>query len=233
MGWPSAAADRSASQIQTLDRVIQSGYRRFLAAYDWSFLRPSTTLAVSSGDYDYDLPDNIANVEGHFTFATSDNQYGPIPIVGEGQIRALREAQSSTTGVPQLAAIRPKTATTTASEGQRFEVIFWPTPNGTYTLGYRYNELVAKISTSLPYPLGGLYHGETILASCQQKAEEEIDDIVNGQYQKKYDELIQHSIRLEQKMYGPEFFGYNGDRESEPPQRRAVRGLTFNGTLYS
>lgn len=240
LGWSSDSTDWSSDESTRLDEIVQSGYRRFLTPpaiqgvpkHSWSFLRPATTLSTSSGDYDYTLPDDFAGIEGNFRYASTDNQRGPILIVGEGQIRALREA-NTTTGRPQYAAIRPVSTSTTLTTGQRFEVIFWPTPDATYTLGYRYAAAVNKLSTLLPYPLGGMRHSETILASCLAVAEKEENDEGEGPMFRDFVTALVGSIEADRQGFEQEFYGYNGDRSDV---RLAGRGLpsavTYNGVSY-
>ncbi len=239
VGYDPLAANRTADQVTQIDQVIQSGYRQFLfphqipgmTAHEWSFLRPFTTLVTVADDYNYTLPDAIGNIEGNMTFATTDNQTGPVVFVGEGEIRRRREANTST-GRPQMFALKPLNVTTGASAGQRFEVILWPTPDGIYTLTYRYTALIDKLTTSLPYPLGGMIHGETILASCQARAEKEIDDVDGGPYFTEFMKRLQSSINSDRLLYGRELYGYNGNRDTRRGGRPNPSGVTYEGVQY-
>lgn len=241
LGWSPDSADWSSDETSRLDEIVQSGYRQFLnppvlpnvPKHRWSFLRPVTTLAMSANIYAYTLPDDFGGIEGTFRFAATDNRLGPIQIVGEGQIRALREG-NTTTGAPQYAAIRPVNTTTTQTTGQRFEAIFWPTPDAAaYTLGYRYTALVNKLSTSLPYPLGGMRHGETILASCLAVAELEENDEGEGPMHRRFVSLLIGSIEMDRQGFEQEFYGYNADRsDGRRMNGRIDGGVTYNGVSY-
>ena len=238
LGYGPTSANWTAAQTTQIDELVQSGYRLFLTppafdgipAHEWTFMRPTTTLAITSGDYDYTLPDSFGGIESILTFAATDNQLGPIKIVGEEQIRFWREGQNSSTGIPQFCAIRPVSVTTTLTVGQRQEMIFYPTPNGSYTLTYRYFALANKLTSLLPYPLGGQRHSETILAACLARAEEEGDD-TRGVYWQRFLEHLVGSIKTDQRNFEREFYGYNADRSDRGRYRMAglPSTITING----
>lgn len=139
-------------------RYIESGYRRFLTpppltpqdlakglTHRWSFLSPTTTLALVADDYDYDLPDNFGSLVGEFHFASGvlDQR---IEHCNEGKIMALRAANDLSSDA-LYCAIRPKAFAPTT--GQRWEVIFYPTPASVKTLHYRYNVQMDKWGTHI------------------------------------------------------------------------------------
>lgn len=217
LGYGPTSANWSAAQTTQIDEIVQEGYRWFLEPgedaglppHEWTFLRPATTLATVASDYDYDLPDDFGWLACQsFTFATTANVSGGIQIVGEGIIRALREGTGTNTGVPTHVAARPKAATAGAT-GQRWEAVFYPTPDAIYTLGYRYHVLASKLTTALPYPLGGERHGSTILAACLAVAEKEANDEQGLQFAS-FLSRMKASIRADQRSE-PETYGYCGD----------------------
>ena len=163
-----------------------------------------------SAQRDYDLPDNFGAIQGPLTF-TTNTYYDEVPIVGEGQIRALRQG-SNITGFPKYAAIRPIVGDGTT--GQRFEILFHPAPDGTYTLKYAYTPLLDVLSSDYPYPMGGETHGETILESCLAVAERRLDDEMELHYQQ-FMERLRASVDLDRKANTPEWLGYNGDSSSD------------------
>jgi hypothetical protein len=92
-----------------------------------------------------------------------------IAIAPEVQLRQLH-ATTPVGGTPRYVAVRPK-----ASEGsgvQRWEALFYPTPDEDLTLEYRYSVIPAPLSESHPYPLGGRQYAELLLQSCLAVAEE-------------------------------------------------------------
>lgn len=74
-------------------------------------------------------------------------------------------------GNPKRFAVRPKSGAVTATEGQRFELMVFPTPDTAQTVNYRYNIQPDDVTAALPYPLGGAQHGETFLLSCLAQCE--------------------------------------------------------------
>jgi hypothetical protein len=131
-------------------RLIESGYRQYLfppvlpnekVAHKWSFMAPTTTLALTAADYDYDLPSTFGGLVGSFSYA-ADITSLQIQLVPEPMIRELRAA-SSQSGDPYMVAIRPKTYA--RETGTRYEAIFYPTPSTARTLTYRFAVLLEKL----------------------------------------------------------------------------------------
>ena len=231
LGYGRNSTNWGATRTAQMADIIKSGLRQFYyppMPHAWSFLKPVTTLITAADDYDYDLPDDYGGINGSFTYSVS-TLYPAISVVGEGQIRDARQGYTPS-GRPKVAAIRPKTSDGT--EGQRFEVIFWPTPNGIWTLGYCYNVLPDKIQTLNPYHYGGMAHAETVLASCLSIAEERMND-EHGIHYEKFQERLAASIEYDLKSNMPDYFGYNGDGsfDADKPERQGIR-VSFNGVFY-
>lgn len=231
LGYGRTYGSMSAAQAANVDAVVKSGQRRFYFAHEWSFLKPTATLALTSSDYDYDLPDSFGDIEGDMTFATTDYKRGPVKRVGEGQIRALREASTSS-GPPQYFALRVKD-TTLATESSRYEVIFWPTPDTTYTMSYRGAVNIDALATTTHYPLGGAQHAETARAAVMAAAEESLND---GQqnWQQKFAALLAQSMRIDARK-DREYFGYMADRSDMQIMNRKENFdsvAQYNGVSY-
>jgi len=171
-----------------------------------------------SAQYIYDLPDDFGGINGGFTY-NSQNLYDYIKVVDEKQIRDLRQG-TSIVGHPRYAAIR--TRTLDATSGQRFEVLFYPNPNSSYTLTYAYIPLVDNIASGTPYPLGGMAHSETILASCLAVAEERLDDTL-GEKRKYFMERLRASIEADERANTAETLGYNADNSHDGDSHKLYR----------
>lgn len=215
---------RATTVIAQVDRYVQSGYRQFLyppglpdpttgqqqARHTWSFLKPTDTLTMTASATEQDLPDDFGGMDGDFTFTASDVLGDSIKVVGEQVIREKRQGVSnSDSGIPYLAAIRPKRSDGT--HGQRFEVLFFPKPDSAYVVNYRYNALQAQLTTQRPWPLGGMVHSETLIESCLAKAEARGNDMAGGPH---YQEFLKHlaaSVAHDRSIRQPEHFGYCGD----------------------
>lgn len=116
-----------------------------------------------------------------------------ISIVDEASLRQL-EQTAPLSGLPKYAAVRPK-----RSEGdgvQRWEVLFYPTPNDNRTLHYRYSVAPPPISADRKWPYGGKQHAETILQSCLAVAEER-ETKAQGPATARFMERLAASIQLD------------------------------------
>lgn len=218
LGYNSASL--TAAQQTQVDSIISSGLRQFYyppSGHEWSFLKP--TVSFTADDADYDLPSGFARIVGGFTFPGGEN-YAPVKIVSEAEIRRLRQTSEST-GRPQYAAIRPKAASGTAI--QRFEALFWPGPDQDYTFSYSYVAIPTAISVSEPYPYGGMPHSETILESILSVAETRAND-TSGLHMQRFLQLLSSSQALDQRT-GPDSYGYMTETSlSDYEPARATRG---------
>ena len=181
----------------------------------------SDTVIVVSGDasgetsgdtfsltaqFVYDLPDDYGGINGGFTF-TSDTLYDTVRVVSEKQIRELMQGRT-VNGYPQYCAIRPKS--TSGTTGQRFEVMFYPRPDSSYTLEYSYIPLLYELTDTYTYPWGGEPHTETIMESCLAVAELRRDDTIGVHYEA-FMERLKASVDYDRVANAPEFLGYNAD----------------------
>lgn len=228
----------TADQASLVDALIRDGYSQFLfppvlegetQVHVWSFLHPWSTVTTASGTEDYDLPDDFGGVVGDMSL-DDGSLHAPIVRRSQGQIEALR-TQAPEEGRPKAFAIRPKVST--GATGQRFEVMFWPEPDGIHVIDYRYARLIGKLTTLLPYPLGGASHGRTVLASCLAMAELRVKEIHQGAQWGSFMELLKSSIRMDRQLMTPDKLGPNKD-DSDAPTDRRIRSqyVTYEGTIY-
>ncbi len=241
LGYGRTAANWSADQITEIDFIVQTGLQQFYfpppqregdMAHDWSFLKPTAALAILSNVEDYDAPDDFGFMEDDMTFAGTDYVRFPVQLVGEAEIRALRQLITTVTGRPQKVAYRPKTGMTGAS-GQRAQFLVWPTPDAAYTGTYRYGVLAGALTAALPYPYGGMTHGRCIMQSCKAAAELHLDD-EQGPHFKQFQMMLAAAISQDLKRT-PEFLGQNVDRSDgrhERSQRLRTNRVSYNGVFY-
>src|SRR3990167_9429614 len=130
-------------ETDNLTSIIKSGLRKFYypqlvdpaLTHAWSFLKPKLELAVQASQYVFTLPDDFGGMVGSLSFSSGDNAVGEVVKTSPEAIDSLRSTTDNTTGYPQFYAIRPRRVMGT--EGQKGEVMTWPTPDGSYTLsGY-------------------------------------------------------------------------------------------------
>lgn len=216
LGYGLTAGNWSAAQLAEINEIVKSGVRRVyyppavtpeIAGYEWSFLQPSTTLAISDDDYDYDLPDDFGRLIGQFHYASEEYQKS-IPEVPLGTLLELR-ANSFVSGAPEFCATRYKSSD--GSGGQRQEVLFFPTPNESWTLHYRYEAFQGELTDSYPYPLGGMYLSELYIESCLAVAEQRPND-APGHHTAMFEKLLVDAIARDRK-HGPQYFGQMGDAD--------------------
>lgn len=223
-----SSADCNAAQRAVIDTAVQNGYRQFLypptvegipPGYEWTFMRPVTTITTTEDDADQDMPGDFGRLIGDgFTWASDAQQPVILADVGEGRIRKLRAAMAET-GKPRVAGLRRKAGT--GGTGQRWEVLWHPIPDDEYVYEYRYEALTDALSSELPFPLGGMKHAATLRASCLAAADELVND---GAEQKMNDFIlvlassISRDKKEQKKFYGA--VGCHGEYD----QGGALRG---------
>lgn len=210
LGYGSSESEWTAEERSTIEDIVQSGYRQFLylpsmegmpIVHEWSFLKPTVTLTTTADQADDDLPDNFGRIIGSLTFPTNEG-WGPVLAdVGEARIRMQRQG-SNQTGRPLQAAVRIVSA---GAEGQRRQIMWWPTPDAVYSLTCRYEAQFDKLTEASPYPLGGAKHAETIRESCLAAAELHANDEI-GIHRRQFESLAMTSVKRD-KREGTQFFG--------------------------
>lgn len=188
---------------ELIDACVQSGYRKFLKAHRWSFMEPLGVLSTSSGVAEYQAPDDFGGNLGPMTF--SDQSGWPsLEWVAEVHVRTSK-AVNDYSGRPRWVAQRA--APFDPATGTRYEFVFHPTPDGVYSLEYRYRVHANKLSESAPVPLGGAEHSETILAGCHAALEYHVRQM-QGEAYVEYQRLLAESIAHDNQFGAPERLGY-------------------------
>jgi len=226
----------TADQTLDIEEAVQNGYRMFMnppilvegkPAHRWRFTKIFTTLTLAEDDDDYDLPDDFGSLHVPFTYDPGESGNN-IAIVNEGRIRQLGQG-GEVTGAPSYAATRVKEFD--GSGSTRWEAIFWPIPDGEYTLTYGYNMLLNALSDANPFPAGGAAHSATIRAACLAAAELDQNDERGPHYQDFLTNLrtsIANDLRS-----GQEYFGYNGDCSTDTGIRiTRTQTVTYNNVQY-
>jgi hypothetical protein len=177
------------------------------------------------------LPDDFGAMEGPLTIESSSDRYDATRLTNEAHIRRLwLDATTEQIGKPAWAAVRP-IAGTSATEGQRFELMIAPYLDATYTLEYTYMVLPDALTEGLPYHLGGAVHGETLLQAVRAACELKLDDERGVEWAQFMDRLAQ-SIQHDKTQLRARTGQYNGDRSDAPlelPRRRT--SVTYGGTI--
>lgn len=240
LGYAEDAAAWDDREAADVEEAIRSGVRTFYSPpmvtgdrvpHQWSFLRPRAALTTAPGQADYDLPDDFAAMAGSLAFAPPE-RHPEIRVVAEPLLRRMGQAVQQN-AVPAYACVRP--VAPAADAGTRWTLTLSPTPDGIYTLAYRYLVQAQALSEENPYPHGGARHAETILQSCLAAAEVRMDNRRGEQYAR-FLELLAASVMHDRREGEPDYYGYNGDASDPAAQsagvRRAGARVTYNGVLY-
>jgi hypothetical protein len=176
------------------------------------------TFTVPS-DGNFDLPADFYSMNGRMTFGQNEGWIS-IQRTSEERLRRLRMGVTAA-GRPYLSAVRPKNFD--PKVGQRQELMLHPKPTGNYSLSYSYTVLPAAAiegpdekgegGNDAEYPMGGMAHAETILLSCQAKAELWKDQ-QPGPYAKQYQERLAASVRADMQT-APDVLGMGLDAGME------------------
>lgn len=169
----------SGTDLTDAKDVVHEGYRRFITAYQWSFTRITTTLSIESGTWEYDLPEGFREVTVPFRYSLNTG-YPPIENVNIEWIMQAR-AESDVSGYPQVYAIRH--GRYSEQSGSRYQAIFWPEPDNSYTLYYTYLAMPPKLENDDDEPVGGSEYAEAIKYCCLAAAEVFHDETVGVQSQ--------------------------------------------------
>lgn len=230
-------SDLAAAKKAICATAVKDGYRMFLfppaaegvpSGYEWSFLRPTTTITTTAADGDQDMPGDFGRLIGSgFTYAAGAQVPMVLADVGEGEIRRMRQ-RFDESGRPRFAAIRHKAGTGTT--GQRCEVLWYPEPDDAYVLSYSYEALTDALTAELPYPLGGMKHADTLRKACLAAASQNVND-ENGVHYDNFMRALVSSVKRD-KREGAKFFGHVGSGsqyESNSAHLDSGYSLTVSG----
>jgi hypothetical protein len=159
------------------------------------------TFAVVA-DGTYGLPDGFAAIIDDPALAPAPNS--AVGFAGAGRIAPrsaayLRQiyAGGSTapvTGAPRYYAIVPRAFS--PADGQRYDMLVWPTPGTHCQVAYRYRLEPGAMSADGDLPLGGPQHALTVLQAALAVAEQRHND-QRGIHTEQFERLMAFSIDLD------------------------------------
>ncbi len=237
LGYGSDSALWTSAQLTEVDRYIQAGLRQFYyppavqgaeSGYEWSFLKPTTTISTADADASQDLPDALGRIVGDLHFPATEHAC-PVVLTSEARINELL-SYSSDEGRPTHAAVRYKTSN--GADGQRQEIVWFPIPDATYVLTYRYEAFNGKLTSTNKYPLGGMRYSELITESCMALAEQRAND-EKGLHTQKFNELLITAIAQDRRS-GARSFGQMGcsDFSNVVNSRTPSSEVTYKGVTW-
>lgn len=156
----------------------------------------------------YALPSDLGRIIGVMNFPLNEYREA-ITSIPFQELMEMR-ASIDLTGQPYHFAERWKPGTFTT--GQRKELAFYPTPDTVWRLHYQYEAYTGKLTSSAPYPLGGMKLSELYLESCMSVAETRVFD-EPGVHTREFEALLLDAIRRDSKNTGKNF-GFMGHVES-------------------
>jgi hypothetical protein len=179
----------------------------------------------------YRMPDAFGGIVGPITFENNEGSYSPIELVSERQVAELLQ-RSTSAARPTLAAQRPVSGTS-ATAGQRWDLLVYRIPDDDYTAYFREILLVDQI-TSDEFPIGGMLHGDTIKYACLAAAEYDKNDRARGPMWDRYQQMLQKSIALDRRLHRSERMGVMTDNSDRRPVHPALTRInhvvTVDGT---
>ena len=194
----------SGDSLTDAKNVVNDAYRRFLDAYDWSFLKNEYQIITSSGTWQYQLPEDFANIIGTINYG-ADEIYPPLEQRSVGQIRNFR-AENDWSSYPEYFALRA--GEYSKEFGQRTDLIFYPTPDAAYPLWFLYKVEPPKLENVADIPIGGSEYSGVLLQLCLAEAESSMDEVAGVQEQKAAGMLAQAINKDVRKR--PHTLGYFG-----------------------
>ena len=162
--------------------IVHRGYRQFLYPINpktgrthlWSFLKTEAMIITQEGVLEYELPDDFGYFWYPPKYDSDVNRPNPQPT-SVARLRALLSIDSSNT-YPQLFSITADRYDPLT--GQRYKLMFYPTPDSNYTFRYGYIIEPVKLVNSTDLFIGGTRSSEAILEYSLAVAEQQEDDTI-------------------------------------------------------
>lgn len=196
-----------------------------------------TSVTVSSGTSyslhhrDYTLPDDFGGLLDEFTYREDQANAGTLQRVNESLLRSM-ETYPRLTGTPNYFCL--STVVPTSAQESKQIANFYPAPDATYTLWYRYKVVPPLLDgSSYVYAHGGAEYSQTLLLSC-------LDRVLFLLYQDEsrhqaFLEALEGSTRLDLRVNRPQTHGFGRysdgyDRDSLGDRRRTLANFTYDTT---
>lgn len=182
-----------------------------------------------------DLPDDFGGIATPMTVGIGTGNR-ELRQVNEAFLRTVQQGDGANSGAPLMFAVRPRTWPSSTTASTRWEAMFWPFPDSATVLDYVYTTDVNYPTGATYYPVGGLSHSETILASCLAIAED-YDNSRAPRYAGNGGLFMQRLMAsvLRDRANNVGLVGYNTDGDARmgrwSPRPRGG-SVTYNGQTY-
>ena len=175
------------TDLTKVKNLTYRGYLRFLSPQDaatgmpyvWTFMRQNFVLITESGKWEYELPSDFKQFYGDPKLSAGEQYQNPA-MRQLDQVYSMR-TNDDTTGYPRYFAVRA--GKYTKDLGQRYEIVFWPTPDSGYQYNMQYVIEPPKVENDSDYFIGGAEASECILCCALAAAELQEDEIIGTQEQ--------------------------------------------------
>jgi hypothetical protein len=185
-----------------------------------------TSVNVASGtaytllQVDYQLPDLFGGIRGNVYLNQSGNWIGSeIERASKEEILSYQKS-----GIVDFSSIPAKyavfAADQTGSADQKWMLTVWPFPDAAYTLSFFYTINPYRLTSSLPYPMGGLPLSECLREAVMAAAEVEFKGEL-GIHNQLFRQRLQSAVSFDRQMSNPGILGQNLDFSYE--KRRAAK----------
>ena len=218
------------TQQEDVDSIIRRGLRQFYQppavngkAHQWTFLRPTGSMTTVPEQEAYPLPDDFGAMMGSRVTYTERRYIDGPRIVSDYAYRQHVEESARRLGFPDYATIRVRPSTI-SSGPIRYDLLFFPVPDGEFQMEYQYQVVQDAVTANLDHVAGGAMHGETILASCLAIAEEYVVDPI-AKYRELFRERLVTSVSLDRSSRGDGIIGRmrpTGDDGRRPLPRVSI-----------
>jgi len=217
----------SGANLTDAKDIVNDAYTKFITARCWSFMKPSDTIITQTNQYIYQLPELFSSMLTYFQYG-EESAYPDIEEVSVDKIFSLRAVDNSTR-YPDCYALRPQKHDNVL--GQRWEVLFHPTPDASYTLHYRYKVLANKLENDDDIPIGGVEHAQLIRQMAIAEAELAQDKTTGPQTATAQQMLAQAMV--EDSKRNPHRLGYNGGSHGDSAYEAARGSYRINDVTYT
>jgi len=194
------------ASIDEAQKIVNDAYRNFVTSYDWSFLKPEWQLTTIVNQWEYELPQDYKRLITPLHFSLSD-AYPPVRETTYEDI-IYRRSVSDIDMYPERYATRA--GTYDKDIGQRYMIVFYPTPDSSYTLHGRMEIMPVKLDSDADLPIGGAEFSGVLKQLCLAEAESSQDEVVGVQQQKAQAMLGQAMMNDSRK--NPRTLGYLADK---------------------
>lgn len=210
------------AQKERINFSMRDGLRMAYSAFDWSFLKPTIEFTIPSASSSVQLPDDFHYLCGDIYFVSDTLAYlRPLTVENDGKVMLAQQKTPNYTGPPTIAAVRSAT-NPTGMEGQRQELIYWPTADQDYTVRFKYSVLPGALSATRQYPYGGASFSQVLLAACQAASESSVDG-QPGAFMQLYQLELQKAIAQDRRRGAEVISHRNRD------VRLDTQNVTYNG----